>query len=180
MPATTFDAAFPSALHLDSKTAVSALSLSSGFDYAHFSVNVLGETLLIPSRILSPSSKPDLSELRLRQRQIAQCILTRSTDGFERQAALKEVLPINEPWSIAYVIALAGEYVIEIIDDVYVSVPRFDREVVASFIRENPAFYKLTRDRVMSYWSCYYRWQFQRGDYVGFKLLRELDALAEG
>lgn len=113
----------------------------------------------------------------LQQRQMAQCILTRSTDGFERQTALKEVLPINEPWSIPFVIALIGEYVVEIIDDIYVAVPQFNRELVATFIGENPVFYKLTSDRVMSYWNCYYRWQFQRNDYVGFKFLRELDAL---
>lgn len=72
---------------------------------------------------------------------------------------------------------MLGEYVIEIIDDIYRGVPHFDRAVLATFIRENPAFYRLTRDRVMSYWNCNYRSQFLRGDYVGFKLLRELDAL---
>ncbi|WP_455872816.1 hypothetical protein [Rhizobium yanglingense] len=83
MVETTFDAAFPCGLGSQSKAAVSALNLSSDYDYGHFSVNVLGETMLIPSRVPSPSIKPDLSGLTLQQRQMAQCILTRSTDGFD-------------------------------------------------------------------------------------------------
>ena len=172
----TFAAAFPSELGSQSEAAVLALNLSSDYDYGRFSLSVLGETLLIPRRVFSRSIKPDLSGLSWQQRQIAQCIRTRSTDGFERQAALEEVLAINAPWSIPFVIALIGEYVIQIIDDVYAVVPQFDPDVVAQFIRDNPGFYQLTRDRVTSYWNCYYR-QFQRSDYVGFKLLRELEAM---
>lgn len=170
-------AAFPNELRSQSEAALSALRLSSEYDYGYFLVTVLGETLLMPSRALSPSGKPNLSGLSLQERQMAQCMLTRSTDGFERQAALREVLPINEPWSIPFVIALVGEYVIEIIDDIHAAVPGFEREVVATFIGENPQFYELTRARVASYWNCYYRGRFKRGDYVGFKLLQELDAL---
>jgi hypothetical protein len=175
----TFDAAFPGDLRSQAKAAVSVLNLSTDYYVGDFSVSVLGETMVIPRRVHCPSITPDLSRLPLQQRQMAQCILTRSTDGFKRQAALKEVLPINEPWSIPFVIALVGEYVIEIIDDIYVAAPKFDREVVATFIGENSAFYKVICDRVMSYWNCYYRWQFQRDDYVGFKLLRELDTQAQ-
>ena len=171
-----FLAAFPSGLRQQCRIAVSALDLSCDYDYGHFKVNVLGETLFIPQRVVSPSVRPEFSELSLQQRQMAQCILTRSTDGHQRQAALQEVLQVNEPWSVPFVIVLVGEYVIEIIDDIYAALPDLKREVVVAFIRENPGFYRLTCDRVASYWNCYYRWQFQRGDYVGFKLLRELDA----
>lgn len=108
--------------------------------------------------------------MNVQQRQIALCMLTRSADGFARQAALREVLHINEPWSIPFVIALIGEYVVEIIDDVYAALPDLEKA--------NPAFYKLTCDRVVSYWDLYYRRQFPRSDYVGFKLLRQLDAYA--
>ncbi len=108
---------------------------------------------------------------------MAQCIRTRSANGFERQAALQEVLAINAPWSIPFVVALIGEYVIEIIDDIYAALPRIDRDLVAGFINDNPDFYKLTRARVMSYWDCNYRRQYQRSDYVGFKLMQALDAM---
>lgn len=173
----TFAAAFPRELCSQSEEAVLALQLSSGNNFGHFSVSVLGETLLIPSRVFSPIVKPDLSGLSLKQRQMAQCIRTRSTNGFERQAALKEVLTINTPWSIPFVIALVGEYVIEIIDDIYAAIPQFNCDVVAQFIANNPGFYHITSDRVTSYWNCYYRWQFQRSEYVGFEVIRELDAL---
>lgn len=178
MLAKPYSAAFPREFHSQVKAALSELKLSSSYEYGYFTVNVLGETLFIPNRVTTPPIKPNLSGLSVEQRRVAQCILTRSMDGFERQAALREILLINEPWSIPFIIALVGEYVIEIIDDIYRAAPHFERAVVATFIRENPAYYKLTRDRVMSYWNCNYRSQFWRGDdYVGFRLLRELDAM---
>lgn len=174
---TTFPEAFPSALRSQSAIAVSALKLSSDYVSDQFSVNVLGEILRIPCRVL-PSTRPEFVGVNVQQRQIALCMLTRSADGFARQAALREVLHINEPWSIPFVIALIGEYVVEIIDDVYAALPDLERDVVSAFIKANPAFYKLTCDRVVSYWDLYYRRQFPRSDYVGFKLLRQLDAYA--
>lgn len=170
-------AAFPSEFGWRSEAAAIPLRLSSDYYRGCFSVSVLGEDLLIPRRVSSPVLRPELSGLSLQQRQLAQCIRTRSTDGFVRQEALKDVLPINAPWSVPFVVALIGEYVVEIIDDIYAALPQFNLDVVAQFIRDNPSFYLLTRQRVASYWDCYYRWQFQRNDYVGFKLLRELDGL---
>ena len=173
----TFPEAFPSALRSQSAIAVSALKLNSDYVSEPFSVNVLGEILHIPGRVL-PSTKPEFVGLNLQRRQIALCMLTRSSDGFGRQAALQEILHINKPCSIPFVIALIGEYVVEIIHDIYAALPDLERDVVSTFIKANPAFYKLTCDRVMSYWDCYYRRQFRCSDYVGFKLLRQLDALA--
>lgn len=173
------DAAFPREFQFEARTATFALNLSPDYYSGNFMVDILGENVFIPRRVLRSSINPNLSGLSPQQRKIAQCILTRSTDGFERQAALKEVLPINEPWSIPFFIALAGEYIIEIIDDIYTNINRINFEIVENFIGKNPNFHKITRDRVMSYWNCYYRHQFQRTDYVGFRLLRELDAVAK-
>lgn len=166
------------ALRGQSVNAVAALKLSSDYVYSEFSVNVLGETLRIPSRV-HLSARPVFPGLSLLERQVALCLLTRSTDGFQRQAALREILHNNKPWSIPFVIALIGEYVVEIIRDIHAALPDLERDVVSAFIRANPVFYKLTCDRVMSYWDCYYRWQFSRRDYVGFKLLQELDAMRD-
>ncbi|WP_429806781.1 hypothetical protein [Ensifer sp. B1-9] len=172
----TFPEAFPVPLRGQSVNAVATLKVSSGYVYSEFSVNVLGEILRIPSRV-HLSARPEFPGLGLLERQMAFCLLTRSTDGFQRQAALREILHINKPWSIPFVIALIGDYVVEIVQDIYAALPDLERDVVSTFIRTNPAFYQLTRDRVMSYWDCYYRPQFRRSDYVGFKLLRQLDAI---
>jgi len=174
----TFPEAFPIALRCQSMNAVSALRLNSDYVSGQFSVNVLGETLRIPNRV-HLSARPEFPGLSLFERQMALCLLTRSTDGFQRQAALQEVLRINQPWSIPFVIALIGEYVVEIIRDIHAALLDLERDVVSAFIRANPVFYMLTCDRVMSYWDCYYRWQFSRSDYVGFKLLRELGAMRD-
>ena len=174
----TFAEAFPSELSSDIGPVSSALGAFLDYDLGHFEVAVLNQTVRIPYRLFSPQVAPPLEGLSPRQRQMAQCILTRSSDGYERQAALRDVIDINTAWSIPFVVALIGEYVIEILDDIDLAMPRLQPEVVARFIRENPAFYKLTGDRVASYWNCYYRWHHPR-QYVGFKLLRALDAIAQ-
>lgn len=180
MKETAFADAFPKELGSQVEAALSALKLSSNYEHRCFSINVLGEGLLIPERVPSPSLKPDMSGLSLQQRHIACCMLTRSTDGFERHASLKEILQVNEPWSIPFVIALVGDYVIEILDEILKESHRMNRELVADFIRENPIYYDTVRSRVTSYWNCYYRRRYQRIDYVGFKILSELDAMSEG
>jgi hypothetical protein len=171
--------AFPSALRLQGEAARLALQLPANLsEYpSRFTVAVLGERIHIPSRVYLPAPAPSLVGLSQLDHQLAQCMLTRSANGFDRQTALRQILSISEPWSIPFVIALAGEYVIEIIDDIFSAIPRLDCAIVSSFLAENPVFYRLTRARITSYWNCYYRHQFHRSEYVGFKLLRELDSL---
>jgi hypothetical protein len=109
---------------------------------------------------------------------MAHCLFTRSTNGHERQRALGTILTLNEPWSISFVVALIGEYVIEILDDIAAALPLLDRALVGQFLQENPAFHRLTQARVVSYWDVYYRFQYRWQDYVGFKLVEALASMA--
>lgn len=177
MKRTTFAEAFPSELALDAGPVMQALAGFSHIDHGSFEVAVLGEVLHIPNRVYSPGRSAHLAGLSPLQRQMALCLLTRSTDGFQRQAALRDVIAINMPWSVPFVVALVGDYVVEILDDIDAALPQMQNPVVGRFIADNPVFYRLTRARVASYWSCYYRWPFPRRDYVGFRLLKALDAL---
>jgi hypothetical protein len=86
----------------------------------------------------------------------------------------------NTPWSIPFVVALAGEYVIEILGDIHAGLANIDRQLVAAFFQENPDLQQRTYDRVMSYWNCYWRWQYQRADYPGFKLLAAFGVVTAG
>lgn len=104
-----------------------------------------------------------------------QCLRTRSTDGYERQAALRHILPLNEPWSIPFVVLLAGEYVVEIIYDILSSMPMLNSEAYIEFVRENRGMMRLLRSKANSYWDCYYRTYPNRSAYPGLAFLHQLE-----
>src|SRR5204862_74491 len=107
---------------------------------------------------------------------MTRCLLTRSTDGYERQTALRSILTINEPWSIPYVVLLSGEYVVEIVSDIMDAMPALDRESYANFVRENRPLMKLLGAKATSYWDCYYRYAYpQRAAYPGVAFLHQLE-----
>ncbi len=173
--------AFPRSVRLTAMAAALAIgpSVVSSYQISRFMVLVSGEPVFIPDRVHFKAAASGGPVLWRTQGQMAQCLLTRSTDGFQRQKALRQMLSVNQPWSVPFVIALAGDYVVEIIDDILQAVPSLDRDVVRAFLVANPAFYCLVRARVASYWDCYYR-RFPRDAYPGFKLLHELDAIVRG
>ncbi len=109
----------------------------------------------------------------------AQCLLTRSTDGYVRQRALIGLLAAREPWVVPFVVLLVGEYVVEIIEDIAASLPTLDRAAYASFAKKNQPLMQLTRERVMSYYDCYYRSRYpDRRDYPGLIILQQWEAWA--
>ncbi|WP_196222255.1 hypothetical protein [Burkholderia ubonensis] len=98
---------------------------------------------------------------------------------FGRRRQIERLASESLDWIAPFIIQLCGEYVIEILDDVEQRVPRLDRDIYRAFIRENPVLYRKTRDRMVSYWDCYYRWLYKRKrDYVGFRLFDQFDEWA--
>ena len=142
-------------------------------------VIVRGKTIHIPRRVhligLSEAKREEEHALL----PAVQCLRTRSTDGYERQAALRHILPLNEPWSIPFVVLLAGEYVVEIIDDILASLPTLDPEAYIEFVRENRDTMRLLRAKATSYWDRYYRtFHPNRSAYPGLAFLHQLEIWA--
>lgn len=108
---------------------------------------------------------------------VADSLLTRHHDGFVRARALARLLAANRAWAPPFIVQLIGEYVIEILDQIDEAFERIDPVALGGFVRGNRAFLSLTRQRVASYWDCYYR-RIPRDDYVGFRLTRRLGAFA--
>jgi hypothetical protein len=109
----------------------------------------------------------------------AQCLLTRSTDGYLRQKSLNAILGLREPWIAPFVVALIGEYVVEIIDDIQASLPSLSQEIYSNFVRENRDVMRIIKSKAASYWDVYYRHEFpDRASYPGFTVLRQLDEWA--
>lgn len=139
-----------------------------------FEVIVGAEAVSIPHRLHFSSSLPaerEAGETYL----IGKCLEARSNDGFQRQRAVRQLLMDVQPWCAPFIVALIGEYIIEILRDIHDGLTPQASAVLADFIRANPVYWQLTEQRVVSYWNVYYRAQVRRSEYIGFKLLKTLE-----
>jgi hypothetical protein len=149
------------------------------YPYPALQAVVGGSTLRIPARIHFTGFAVDKLQIDKKQLSIVQCLCTRSTDGYMRQAALRCLLNIAEPWAIPFVVLLSGEYVVEIIEEMVVALSTLDHDAYLNFARENQALMLLLKARATSYWNCYYRRSFpDRSKYPGLIFLHEVERWA--
>lgn len=143
-----------------------------------FSLSCEGETLIIPHRVYgSPPSEATFKNLEPLEQTIVACWFSRHHDGHVRERFLGSIKAFERRWVISYVVALCGEYVVEILDHVWRRRDLFDRITLGNWLRENPLFYAQRRSRIVSYWNCGYRWSSPRfTDYIGSQLLTFFDA----
>jgi hypothetical protein len=175
-------AAFPTSVHGMAAGAAAALAplVDDSYLGKHaVKVVVLGRPLLIPYRIHFVGLNEAWSQLQGKFSPAIQCLCSRSSDGHVRQAALRSVLCISEPWVVPFVVLLAGEYVVEIAIDMVASLPTLERSIYAEFVRENRNLMRQLRKKATSYWNCYYRGAYpDRSAYPGLVFLHELEAWA--
>ena len=156
----TVIAAFPSSLSSSVNALASQFDLSTG-RADPFSIFCDGDRLVIPSRIYGAvPSDAAFGALPLSERAIVACWFTRHHDGHVRETFLRSIPAYDSAWIISYVIALCGEYVVEILDFIWKNRSFFDQPVLEHWLGENQLFYELTRSRITSYWDCYYRGSF--------------------
>lgn len=167
--------AFPSPLRGDALQVVSVLP-QPAWNTETFSVDVSAETLSIPYRIYHDPELIDRTCLTTRQGELLDCLLTRHHNGFIREKHLASIICSNHEWIPPFVVQLVGEYVIEILQVVDRNISLLDPALYRRFLRENPKFFTLTKQRVISYWDCYYRWQ-RRADYAGFQIISFMEHL---
>ncbi|MFD3554465.1 hypothetical protein ACFWWA_20570 [Streptomyces goshikiensis] len=177
-------AAFPTRLAGDVQSVLAVMPEASYAPMIPFEVEVQGETVVIPSRIYS--EEPDTGFERAlsgTQQMILHCLYSRHHDGRVRQRHLEQITASGEPWAVPFVVQLAGEYVLEIIESIERGLPGLaepgstQRQFYGEFIARNPAFFARTERRVVSYWSCYYRWKYGAfGLYPGCVLLEAFRA----
>jgi hypothetical protein len=174
-------AAFPSDYRVAAQNAADALGpfVDTSYRQPLVDAQVLGRPVSIPSRIhftrleLPPSEDHDQRWLAI------QCLCTRSTEGYLRQEALRAIVNSTDPAAIPFVALLAGEYVVEIIEDIVLALPTMDHDSYATFVRENRLLMRRLRARATSYRDCYYRRRFpERGKYPGLTFLDEIEQWA--
>jgi hypothetical protein len=160
--------AFPSSVGADALQVASVLppaSLSSDT----FSACVSGEIVSIPYRIYHDPALIDRTRLTARQGELLDCLLTRHHNGSVREQHLAGIIRSNNEWIPPFVVQLVGEYVVEILEIVSRNLDHLDARLYRGFLKTNSEFFALTKQRIISYWDCYYRGQ-RRDDYVGFKI----------
>jgi hypothetical protein len=167
--------AFPAFLRDDALEVISVLPQPS-WSTTSFDVCVSGETVSIPYRVYHDPAHIDPARLTARQLELLDCLLTRHDDGFVRERHLARILYSNSEWIPPFVVQLLSEYVIEIVQSVRTNLHHLDPRLYRSFLRANPRFFALTKQRVISYWDCYHRGQ-RREDYPGFQIVEFLDQL---
>ena len=164
-----------------------------------FEVRVYDDVLAIPYRIYNAEVPKDVvASLSLTQQMMLHCLFTRHHDGFVRQRHLARLLGAQEPWVVPYVVALIGEYVVEIVHDIEQGLRDLEnddkrRRLYGRFAADNPRFLQLTRSRVASYWSEYHSFAYQnparkhlekadsqRAIYPGFPLMALLQCVSKG
>jgi len=174
-----FRNAFPSAIHRDVEMALTCMPVSewppSLNDIGPVEINE--EQLRIPFRFYS--SDPDsscLQRLNERQRLILNAIYTRHSSGYIRERCVKPLLFSDEVWIPPFVIQLLGEYVLEIIQVLAEHLAVFPASPYLRFARENGTLLQLVRQRIASYWNCYYRFTFTRlKEYPAFRILELIE-----
>jgi hypothetical protein len=173
-------AAFPYECRAMAEMAARELAIFVDDEYRKPSTPMLvsGRTIYVPRRFhfLDAAKRAKVSD---EASLAAQCLLTRSTDGYTRQRALNAVLNLRMPWIVPFVVPLIGEYVVEIIEDVQARLPSLDQGIYSNFVRENRDVMRTVRSRSANYWNIYYRNQFpDKADYPGFIVLRQLEEWA--
>ncbi|MFE0381331.1 hypothetical protein ACFW1M_38535 [Streptomyces inhibens] len=160
-------AAFPSRLAGDVRTVLEVMPVAAISPPGPFHVEVQGETVTVPSRIYHGEPDDELEHfLTETQQMILHCLYSRHSDGRVRQRRVAQIVGSSEPWVVPFVVQLAGEYVVEILEVIRQGLLDLDvpgsaqRGLYGDFITRNPSFFARTERRVVSYWSCYYRWKY--------------------
>lgn len=139
-------------------------------------IKVAGERLLFFERVHFKVKISEDEFLNL-EGLILACLATRSTDGFLRELALNRVIRANENWTIPFVLALLGDYVIEILYVLERDFDLIDPTILLNYVTENLNHYDLVRSQMESYWDCNYRRIFSKHEFVGFRIFQKIEAL---
>jgi len=134
------------------------------------------EMLHIPLRLYWDETILNHQQFTDIQQTILACILTRHHNGYIRERYTKTILSSSEYWVMPFIIQLLGEYIVEILDLLLANFEHIHHLHIRRFIQENTTFWAKTKQRIDSYWDCYYKYDFPfRADYSGFKLIDKIE-----
>lgn len=178
--------AFPTRLADDAEKVLALIPDSRLPPVSHFEVEVENETVAIPCRLYNEEPNANaVRHLTGLQQTMLHCLYSRQSDGHGRQRHLEMIMASTQPWTIPFVMQLAGEHVLEILETMRAGLSDLtiagsaQRSRCGEFIAHNPAFFARTERRAVSYWDCYYRGRYPEfGTYPGSALLEAFRAAA--
>ena len=130
------------------------------------------EEILFPDRVYGVDDLEAPAFFTLTQKMIFHAFLSRSNNGFVRERHIRAILIENYPeWIFPYIVKLADEYVIEILEVIYLYLKSQDCSNIQNFCKLNLPSFMRSYSRMVSYWNEYYRRPFS--EYVGRKLFTE-------
>jgi hypothetical protein len=134
-----------------------------------------GQRVLIPYRIYSPEPAASVAaSLDQDAAVVLACAYTRHNDGYVREKSVLRVIGVDRPWVVPFVVQLLAEYVVEISESVLERLEELQPETYRRFAVANESFMRLTRNRIVSYWACYYRVRYRLPAYPPVRVLMEL------
>jgi hypothetical protein len=131
------------------------------------------EELAVLGRLYVLEPTTAASKLTPIQRLILSALYSRHHDGFVRQRHVRQLLDVDHAWIPPFVILLLGEYVVQVGQLIADRVADLPRQTYIDFARANPAFMRVVRSRVVSYWWGYYGHVPLR-EYAGYRALHDL------
>ncbi len=134
-----------------------------------------GEKIRIPYRIYIGDDLIFPNQMTAQQKLIYHCVCSRNHNGYIRQKHIEALLDSDPPeWAKPYVIKICDEYVIEILEVVYLKLKDKNCEEYKILCDMNIDYIKLGHSRMISYWNEFYRWDCYRyQEYIGKKLYKE-------
>ena len=174
--------AFPKRLERNVKMLCKKINFNMDFQMSDcFSVFIEDEILRIPYRIYEKPYGTDFESvfkifLSRNEFLILNCLFSRHHNGFVRQKSLKNLISSNEYWITPFIFQFLGEYLIQILDEIEKNLNEHLLQNLVNFSNENEDYFNLTKQRLISYWNCYYRnYGSKKEDYVGFRIISDIE-----
>lgn len=109
------------------------------------------------------------------QKQIVCCMYTRNCNGYIREKYLRKLLDMPfQQWTIPFIVKLCDEYVVEILEVLYIKLKERNNADIQNFCVQNKFFVRKSYSRMISYWNEYYRgYECDFRKYIGTRLFTE-------
>lgn len=134
------------------------------------------QVIQFPYRIYYLDENEDIEkDLTDTQQIIYHCLFSRSSDGFVREKHIHSLLSLDLPiWAIPYILKVCDEYVVEILEFIYLVLKDQDTIKYKQIIDNNLSQFIYGYHRMISYWNEFYRNRcYSYHEYVGYKLYKE-------
>lgn len=117
----------------------------------------------------------EYEKLNETQKQMVCCMYTRNCNGYIREKYLQKLLDMPfQQWSIPFIVKLCDEYVVEILEVLYIKLKERNNADIQDFCAQNKMIISKSYSRMISYWNEYYRgYEPDFRKYIGRKLFRE-------